>query len=121
VPISTVFKTVPEILASCSWNFVSGLRSRITSYGKISPPTTNKFYNYSTTQLPFNGPEMFVEEAGPEYADAITWCLHHTPESSGVEGNDEKWREDMFMKVVEPLKYCHDQLIIIGGRNVGMT
>jgi hypothetical protein len=62
-----------------------------------------------------------VEEAGPEYADAITWCLHHTPESSGVEGNDEKWREDMFMKVVEPLKYCHDQLITIGGRNVGMV
>src|SRR5882757_1713013 len=57
-PISTAFKTVSEILASCSWNFVSGLRSRITSYGKISTPTTNKFYNYSTTQLPFNGPEM---------------------------------------------------------------
>jgi len=62
-----------------------------------------------------------VEEAGPEYADAITWCLHHTPESSGVEGNDEKWREDMYMKVVEPLKYCHDQLITIGGRNIGMV
>lgn len=54
-----------------------------------------------------------VEEAGPEFSDAITWCLHHTPESSGVEGKDEKWREAMFAKVVEPLKYCHDQLTAI--------
>lgn len=62
-----------------------------------------------------------VEEAGPEYADAIAWCLHHTPESSGVEAKDEKWREDMFVKVVEPLKYCHDQLITIGGKNASMV
>jgi len=61
-----------------------------------------------------------VEEAGPEYCDAINWCLHHTPESSGVEGKDEKWREDMFVKVVEPLKYCHDQLVTIGGKNASM-
>jgi hypothetical protein len=61
-----------------------------------------------------------VEEAGPEYADAITWCLHHIPES-GVEGKDEKWREDMFNKVVEPLKSCHDQLITIKGKNVSLV
>ncbi|KAE9376714.1 hypothetical protein N431DRAFT_183374 [Stipitochalara longipes BDJ] len=36
-----------------------------------------------------------------------------TPESSGAEGKDEKWREDMFAKVVEPLKYCHDQIVTI--------
>jgi hypothetical protein len=52
-----------------------------------------------------------VEEAGPEYSDAVNWCLHHTPESSGLEGMDEKWRENMFAKVVEPLKACHDQLV----------
>ena len=46
--------------------------------------------------------------------------LHHTPESSGVEGK-EKWREDMFVKVVEPLKYCHDRLMTIGGKNTSKT
>jgi hypothetical protein len=62
-----------------------------------------------------------VEEAGPEYSDAINWCLHHTPESSGMEEKDEKWREDMFVKVVEPLKTCHDQLVTIGGKNASMA
>ncbi|PMD14530.1 hypothetical protein NA56DRAFT_693937 [Hyaloscypha hepaticicola] len=52
-----------------------------------------------------------VEEAGPEYSDAVNWCLHHTPERSGLDGMDEKWRENMFAKVVEPLKACHDQLV----------
>ncbi|KAL2067321.1 hypothetical protein VTL71DRAFT_1745 [Oculimacula yallundae] len=54
-----------------------------------------------------------VEEAGPEYSDAVTWCLHHTPESVGADGLEDRWREDMFMKVVEPLKNCHDQLMAI--------
>ncbi|KAH8587077.1 hypothetical protein B0O99DRAFT_557149 [Bisporella sp. PMI_857] len=48
-----------------------------------------------------------VEEAGPEYADAVTWCLHNVPES----GTEERWREDMFAAVVEKLKYCYDQLV----------
>lgn len=48
-----------------------------------------------------------VEEAGPEYADAVTWCLHNVPES----GTEERWREDMFAGVVEKLKYCYDQLV----------
>ncbi|KAH7330211.1 hypothetical protein BKA65DRAFT_480368 [Rhexocercosporidium sp. MPI-PUGE-AT-0058] len=54
-----------------------------------------------------------VEEAGPEFHDAVTWCLHHTPESVGADGLEDKWREDMFVKVVEPLKNCHDQLIAV--------
>jgi hypothetical protein len=58
--------------------------------------------------------------SGPRYCDAVNWCLHHTPES-GAEGNDEKWREDMFVKVVEPVKYCHDQLVTIGGKNASMV
>lgn len=52
-----------------------------------------------------------VEEAGPEFSDAVTWCLHHTPESIGADGLEDGWREDMFFKVVEPLKNCHDQLM----------
>jgi hypothetical protein len=52
-----------------------------------------------------------VEEAGPEYFDAVTWFLYYAPESSGADGTEDKWREAMFAKVVEPLKYCHDQLL----------
>ena len=51
--------------------------------------------------------DVRVEEAGPEYADAVTWCLHNVPES----GTEERWREDMFAGVVEKLKYCYDQLV----------
>ncbi|PVH87289.1 hypothetical protein DL98DRAFT_582001 [Cadophora sp. DSE1049] len=54
-----------------------------------------------------------VEEAGPEFSDAVTWCLHHTPESIGADGLEDRWREDMFVKVVEPLKSCHDQLMAV--------
>jgi hypothetical protein len=54
-----------------------------------------------------------VEEAGPEYSDAVTWCLYYAPESSGTVGKDDQWREAMFAKVVEPLTYCHDQLTSI--------
>jgi hypothetical protein len=48
-----------------------------------------------------------VEEARPEYADAVTWCLHNVPES----GTEERWKEDMFAGVLEKLKYCYDQLV----------
>ena len=54
-----------------------------------------------------------VEEAGPEYSDAVTWCLHNVPDSGDVEGKEERWREDMYVKVVEPLKYCRDQLVAV--------
>ncbi|TVY27490.1 hypothetical protein LHYA1_G003227 [Lachnellula hyalina] len=54
-----------------------------------------------------------VEEAGPEYSDAVTWCLHNVPDSGDVEGKEERWREDMYVKVVEPLRYCHDQLLAV--------
>lgn len=40
-----------------------------------------------------------VEEAGPEYSDAVTSCLHHTPESSGAEGKDEKWRRICLLRL----------------------
>jgi len=77
-----------------------------------------KLINYAATDRWAND---VVEEAGMEYSDAVNWCLHHIPESSEVEGKDEKWREDMFGKVVEPLKCCHDQLVTIGGKNANMV
>lgn len=50
-----------------------------------------------------------VEEAGPEFADAILWCLHNMPGSGESDIKLEKRREELFVKVVEPLKYCCDQ------------
>ncbi|CAG8974902.1 hypothetical protein HYALB_00006686 [Hymenoscyphus albidus] len=50
-----------------------------------------------------------VEEAGPEFADAILWCLHNMPGSGESDNKLEKRREELFVKVVEPLKYCCDR------------
>lgn len=50
-----------------------------------------------------------VEEGGPEFADAILWCLHYMPGSGELDGSLENWREELYLKVVEPLKYCYDQ------------
>jgi hypothetical protein len=55
-----------------------------------------------------------VEEAGPEFADAIMWCLRGVPGSGESDGKLEKWREELFLKVVEPLKYCYDQFNAAG-------
>jgi hypothetical protein len=55
-----------------------------------------------------------VEEAGPEFADAIMWCLRGVPGSGESDGKLEKWREELFLKVVEPLKYCYDQFNAVG-------
>jgi hypothetical protein len=33
-----------------------------------------------------------VEEAGPEFADAIQWCLYNMPGSGESDGKPEKWR-----------------------------
>jgi hypothetical protein len=48
-------------------------------------------------------------EAGPDYSGAVYWCLHH---NTVGDGNDEGWREDMIARVVEPLKICHDHLVV---------
>ena len=55
-----------------------------------------------------------VEEGGPEYADAILWCLHNMLGSGELDGSLEKWREELYLKVVEPLKYCYDQFGTVG-------
>ena len=50
------------------------------------------------------------DEAGPEYSDAVAWCL----QSSVPNTKDDKWREELFAKVVEPLQYCYGQLNVRG-------
>jgi hypothetical protein len=45
------------------------------------------------------------DEAGPAYADAVSWCLlgnRCTPE--------EKWRQEMLRKVIHPLKQTREFL-----------
>jgi hypothetical protein len=44
------------------------------------------------------------DEAGPEFADAIDWCLR------AKEYPDGTWREDVWTKVVQPLFECHKQM-----------
>ena len=55
-----------------------------------------------------------VEEGGPEFADAILWCLHNMPGSGELDASLENWREELYLKVVEPLNYCHDQFSAVG-------
>jgi hypothetical protein len=47
---------------------------------------------------------MVSDEAGPEFADAIDWCLRSKVRS------DRSWREDFRRKVVEPLHEFHKQM-----------
>lgn len=54
-----------------------------------------------------------AEEAGPEYEDAVSWCLHNVPDSGNVKGKEDRWREDMYVNVVEKLKCCHDKLAAV--------
>ena len=55
------------------------------------------------------------DEAGPEFAGAIEWCLRNpTARLSG--GKEQGWRDELFTQVVEPLQYCHKQLMgSVGG------
>lgn len=45
-----------------------------------------------------------VEEAGPEFAEAIDWCLH------AKERIDGSWRNELLQLVVLPLDSCHKQM-----------
>jgi hypothetical protein len=38
------------------------------------------------------------------------------PGSGESDGKLDKWREELFLKVVEPLKYCYNQLSAVGKR-----
>ena len=48
------------------------------------------------------------DEAGPEFAEAIKWCLRNPVMSGGEKG--QGWREQLWVQVVEPLQNCHRQL-----------
>lgn len=47
-----------------------------------------------------------VGEAGELYADAVQWCL----KVQMTDAKSDKWREELFTNVVQPLQSCHDQL-----------
>ncbi|KAM3550099.1 hypothetical protein ARSEF4850_008513 [Beauveria asiatica] len=57
--------------------------------------------------------QRVAEEAGPEFADAIDWCLKNMPGSGEFDGKLDRWREELFAKVVLPLKYCYDQFVAV--------
>ena len=54
------------------------------------------------------------DEAGPEFAGAIHWCLRN-PTARTMGANEQGWREELFTQVVEPLQYCHKQLVAAVG------
>ena len=45
-------------------------------------------------------------EAGPEYADAVYWCLG----KRRMRQNDDTWRRDLLQIVIEPLKLSYEKL-----------
>jgi hypothetical protein len=48
--------------------------------------------------------KLVAEEAGPEFAEAIDWCLHVK------EVNDGSWRKELWHQVILPLDTCHKQV-----------
>ncbi|KAF2110631.1 hypothetical protein BDV96DRAFT_615165 [Lophiotrema nucula] len=48
--------------------------------------------------------KMVSEEAGPEFAEAIEWCLH------AKELSDGSWRKEIWSHVIVPLEACHKQV-----------
>jgi hypothetical protein len=46
-----------------------------------------------------------AEEAGPEFADAVRFCLGQF----GAPPLDEKKRQELMEKVIKPLQFCHQQ------------
>ncbi|KAF2401726.1 hypothetical protein EJ06DRAFT_528881 [Trichodelitschia bisporula] len=49
-----------------------------------------------------------AEEAGPDFADAVKWCLGQF----GSASLDETKRQELYEKVVKPLQFCHKQFEI---------
>ena len=52
-----------------------------------------------------------AEEAGPDFADAIRWCLGQFGTSGA---RDESWRQELYQRVVIPLQNCHQQYEMSG-------
>ncbi|KAK5006942.1 hypothetical protein LTR28_005872 [Elasticomyces elasticus] len=48
--------------------------------------------------------DKVVGEAGVGYADAVDWCLSNRR----ISPDDQSWREELFIKVVQPLQKCYE-------------
>ncbi|KAF2786117.1 hypothetical protein K505DRAFT_290273 [Melanomma pulvis-pyrius CBS 109.77] len=48
--------------------------------------------------------KMVCDEAGPEFAEAVEWCLH------AKELSDSSWTKEIWTHVIVPLDYCHKQV-----------
>ncbi|KAF2009486.1 hypothetical protein BU24DRAFT_467859 [Aaosphaeria arxii CBS 175.79] len=51
-----------------------------------------------------NWSKLVTEEAGPEFAQAVEWCLRAKQLSDG------SWRKDIWTHVIGPLEYCYKQV-----------
>ena len=51
--------------------------------------------------------EQVLEEAGPEFAGAVSWCL----KSNASSATSDEWRAELLEHVVKPLQQCHEHLL----------
>ena len=51
--------------------------------------------------------EQVNEEAGPEFASAVSWCL----KSNCINPTNDDWRVELYENVVKPLQECHQHLL----------
>ena len=51
--------------------------------------------------------EQVNEEAGPEFANAISWCLR----SNCTNATNDEWRMELYENVVKPLHDCYQHLL----------
>ncbi|OCL04598.1 hypothetical protein AOQ84DRAFT_255661, partial [Glonium stellatum] len=59
--------------------------------------TSNHMLDYAAA---LQWSRMVSEEAGPEFAEAIEWCLY------GQARRGDGWRKDIVKHVIDPLEYC---------------
>ncbi|OMP85120.1 hypothetical protein BK809_0000874 [Diplodia seriata] len=54
--------------------------------------------------------EEAADDAGPEFADAVKWCLGKTTTArrSTDAADDGNWRRELLVKVLEPLQMCYN-------------
>lgn len=53
--------------------------------------------------------EDLAGEGVPEFSEAVMWCLTTTVDD-GTRRQAGRWRDELFEKVILPLKSCHDDL-----------
>lgn len=74
--------------------------------GANEPGASNPFLDVAAA---FQWSRDVVGEAGPEFSDAIMWCLTTVPNSAARDRMGDRWRDELFERVIMPLKYCCDQ------------